>query len=90
MFARSIVVDFAVVSKFAEYKSDTRRLVQSREIVNSWFWGVLEVSYEGIDRVLITRDREQENRKEEQWNRSVVIKPIWYGTDKLNPKVHSV
>ena len=35
MFARSIVVDFALVSKFAEYKSEMFRMEESRMIVSS-------------------------------------------------------
>ena len=60
MFARSIVVDFAVVSKFAEYKSDMFRLEQSREIVRVWFWQILETSHKGYDRSIVDRDRQQE------------------------------
>ena len=60
MFAHSIVVDFAVVLKFAEYKSDMFRLEQSKEIVRVWFWQILETSYKGYDRSIVDIDRQHE------------------------------
>ncbi|KKL73062.1 hypothetical protein LCGC14_2078650 [marine sediment metagenome] len=60
MFARSIVVDFAVVSKFSQSRYDMFQLEQSREIVRAWFWQILETSHKGYDRSIVDRDRQQE------------------------------
>lgn len=59
MFARSISVDFAVVSKFAQSSNRFRR-EQSKEIVRSWFWQLLESSTTGYDKLSVACDRQLE------------------------------